>query len=146
MATETTGTLLHPEAVEHLPSFIVPPGATDWLLVGCGIFLILVIIGIGVFYLKLHALPEHMAHRGQKVQYEIVAVLALIALFTHNHAFWIVGLLLALIPIPDLSTPLSSMAASLHRMANRSPDAAPPAAEVTPNVHLLNQPHSQAGG
>lgn len=145
MATESAASMLHPEAVQHLPPFVVPPGSTDWLLVGCGVFLILVVIGIGVFYLKLHALPEHMAHRGQKVQYEIVAVLALISLFTHNHAFWIVGLLLALIPIPDLSTPLSSMAHSLDRIASRGPGS-PPVAEAAPNVHVLNQPHGQAGG
>ena len=59
-------------------------------------------VGIGIFYLKLHALPERMSHRGQKVQMEIVAVLALIALFTHNHIFWIIGLLLAFIRDPGL--------------------------------------------
>jgi hypothetical protein len=62
-------------------------------------------------------LPEQMAHRGQKIQFEIVAVLALLALFTHNHAFWIAGLLLALIPLPDFTTPLSSIAGSLERIA-----------------------------
>lgn len=128
MATGTeTATLLHPEAVHHLPPFITPPGATDWWLVAMGIFLLAMVVGIGVFYLKLHALPEHMAHRGQKVQYEIVAVLALIALFTHNHAFWIVGLLLAMIPIPDFATPLASMARSLGRMAGGPVDDVPPA-------------------
>ena len=125
MATEAeTVAMLHPEAAHHLPPFIAVPGATDWFLVGMGLFLIAVIVGIGVFYLKLHALPEHMAHRGQKVQFEIVAVLALVALFTHNHAFWIAGLLLAMVPIPDFSTPLASMAQSLGRMAGR------PAGEV----------------
>ena len=85
------------------------------------------VVGIGVFYLKLHALPEHMAHSGQKVQFEIVAVLALIALFTHNHAFWIAGLLLAMIPIPDFTTPLKSMAASLGLMArSQEPHATEP--------------------
>jgi hypothetical protein len=125
-----TAPLPHPDAVHHLPPFISMPGTTDWFLVGTGIFLLLVIVAIGVFYLKLHALPEHMAHRGQKVQYEIVAVLALISLFTHNHAFWIVGLLLALIPIPDISTPLSSMAQSLGRMARR--DGGDPAVATLP--------------
>ncbi|WP_353471783.1 hypothetical protein PVT71_10765 [Salipiger sp. H15] len=120
MATAVdTGTLLHPEAVQHLPPFITQPGETDWFLVAMAIFLLAVIVGIGVFYLKLHALPEHMAHRGQKVQFEIVAVLALIALFTHNHAFWIVALLLAMVPIPNISTPLASMARSLGIMSGQ---------------------------
>jgi hypothetical protein len=82
------------------------------------------VIGIGIFYFKLHALPEQMAHRGQKVQFEIVAVLALIALFTHNHAFWIAGLLLALIPLPDFMTPLYSIAGSLERIAASAAPAA----------------------
>jgi hypothetical protein len=114
-----TADLLHPEAIHHLPPFITMPGQTDWFLVAMGIFLVLIIVGIGVFYLKLHALPEHMAHRGQKIQFEIVAVLCLIALFTHNHAFWIVGLLLAMVPIPDFTTPLTSMARSLGVMSGR---------------------------
>jgi hypothetical protein len=95
-----------------------------------GVFLIVVIVGIGVLFLKLHSLPEHMAHRGQKVQFEIVAVLALISLFTHNHAFWIAGLLLAMIPLPDFSTPLSSMASSLGRIAGRNSE--PPPAALPP--------------
>lgn len=110
---------VHPLAPHHMPFYITDPGQTDWLFIAMGIFVLLAIIGIGVVYFQLHALPEHMAHRGQKVQFEIVAVLALLALFTHNHAFWIAGLLLALVPLPDISTPLTSMAQSLRRMAPR---------------------------
>ncbi len=117
----------HPEATGHLPSFITAPGATDWFLVASGIFLLAAIVGIGVFYLKLHHLPDHLAHGGQKIQYEIVAVLCLIALFTHNHAFWIAALLLAMLPIPNFTTPLRSMARSLVRMSRRPEDAPPPA-------------------
>jgi hypothetical protein len=104
----------------HLPFFITLQGETDWLLLAMMLLLVAAVVGIGVFYLKLHSLPEHMAHRGQKVQYEIVAVLALLALFTHNHVFWILGLLLALIPIPDFITPIASMAQSLGRMAEKA--------------------------
>jgi hypothetical protein len=74
---------------------------------------------VGVLYLRLHHLPEHIAHKGQKIQYEIVAVLALLAMFTHNHLFWIAGLLLALVQVPDFSTPLGRMADSLAVMATR---------------------------
>ena len=118
---------LHPLAPHHLPPFIAEPGHADWLFVVTGFIVVLAIVGIGVFYFRLHALPEHMAHRGQKVQFEIVAVLALIALFTHNHAFWIAALLLALVPLPDFSSPLSSMAQSLSRMAGRNRANEPPA-------------------
>ena len=125
---------LHPAASHHLPPFVTAPGETDVLLWAMGIFLLLAVIGIGVFYFKLHALPEQMAHRGQKIQFEIVAVLALLALFTHNHLFWVAGLLLALIPLPDFTTPLTSIAQSLNRIAEHSepPRPTPPAAEPVP--------------
>lgn len=116
---------VHPVAPHHLPWFITTPGQTDALMVAMGMFILLAIVAIGVFYFKLHALPEQMAHRGQKIQFEIVAVLALIALFTHNHAFWIAALLLALVPLPDFTTPLRSMASSLGRMAGRGQPAEP---------------------
>jgi NADH:ubiquinone oxidoreductase subunit 5 (subunit L)/multisubunit Na+/H+ antiporter MnhA subunit len=108
---------IHPEATHHLPFFITAPGETDILMNVMMVFLILVVFLIGILYLRLHALPEHMAHGTQKVQYEIVAVLALISLFTHNHLYWIIGLLLALVQIPDFSTPLARMADSLAKMA-----------------------------
>lgn len=126
---------VHPLTPHHLPAFFTAPGQTDALLVGVGIFLIVAVIGIGVFYFRLHALPEQLAHGGQKLQFQLVAVLALISLFTHNHAFWIAGLLLALVPMPDFSTPLSSMADSLRRMARRDePDGggARPQGQVQP--------------
>ena len=110
----------HPLATEHWPMFLTAPGDTDVLLVGMAIFMVAAVIGIGVFYFKLHSLPEQMAHRGQKVQFEIVAVLGLLSLFTHNHLFWIAGLLLAFVPLPDFSTPLTSMAQSLGKMAGGS--------------------------
>ena len=118
---------LHPAAMPHLPFFVTAPGETDGLFVTMAIFVLLAVIGIGIFYFKLHALPEQMAHRGQKVQFEIVAVLALLALFTHNHAFWIAGLLLALVPLPDFTTPLRSIARSLERIAGGREPAVPPA-------------------
>ena len=61
---------------------------------------------VGVLYFRLHALPERFAHK--KVQFEIVCVLALLAMFTHMHIFWIAGLLLALIDFPDFSGLLRS--------------------------------------
>jgi hypothetical protein len=60
-----------------------------------------------------------MSHRANMVQMEIVAVLALISLFTHNHIFWIIGLLLAFIRIPDFSTPMVSIAESLEKLSGR---------------------------
>jgi hypothetical protein len=109
----------HPAAIDYLPVFITEPGQTDYLFVGVVIFLLLAILIIGNLYFQLHAVPERMAHRTSKVQMEIVAVLALISLFTHNHLFWIAGLLLAFVQIPDFSTPLYSIAQSLARLSGR---------------------------
>ena len=108
---------INPAAPHHLPWFITAPGASDGLFTAMIIFLIVVLLLIGVLYFKLHALPEHMAHRTSKVQMEIVAVLAVIALFTHDHIFWIAGLLLAFVQLPDFSTPINAMAQSLQRIA-----------------------------
>lgn len=108
---------IHPAAVKHLPGFITAPGQTDYLFVVTVVLLIGAVLLVGNLYLRLHALPEQLAHRSKKVQLEIVAVLALIALFTHQHLFWIAALLLALIPLPDFSTPIASMARSLEKLA-----------------------------
>lgn len=109
---------IHPAAPHHLPLFITAPGETDSFLVGAAIFLVVMVLAAGSLYFRLHALPEHLAHRtGSKLQFEVVAVLSLIALFTHNSAFWIAALMLALIPIPNLHGPLVSMAESLGALA-----------------------------
>src|SRR5580704_13602090 len=109
--------LLHPSAPHDLPGFITAPGDTDVLMVVVGIVLIGAVLMVGNFYLRLHALPEQMAHKSQKLQFEIVAVLSLLALFTHIHLFWVAGLLLAMIDLPDWGTPLRSIAGSVKQIA-----------------------------
>lgn len=109
---------MNPAAPHHLPPFITAPGESDVFLNGAALFLVVMVLLVGSFYFRLHALPEHMAHRhANKLQFEVVAVLALIALFTHNNFFWIAALLLALVPIPDFYAPLAAIAGSLARMA-----------------------------
>ena len=44
--------------------------------------------GLGVVFFRLHSLPERLGHK--KLQFEIVAVLCLLSLFTHIHLFWVV--------------------------------------------------------
>ena len=112
---------LNPAAPHHLPVFITAPGETDILMVVTAVFLVLAVLTIGLLFLRLHTLPERMAHRRHKLQFEIVAVLGLLALFTHMHIFWVAGLLLALIDIPDFLGPLRRMAGSLERIAGISP-------------------------
>jgi len=114
---------IHPAAIEHLPIFITAPGQTDWLFNVTIVIILAMVLIIGNLYFQLHALPERMAHGSKKVQMEIVAVLCLIALFTHNHLFWIAGLLLAFIDLPDFKTPMSSIARSLETLSGRDPAA-----------------------
>jgi hypothetical protein len=120
---------LHPAAPHHLPSFITPPGETDVLMVIMAIVLVLAVLGFGLLFLRLHTLPERMAHRSQKLQFEIVAVLGLIALFTHMHIFWVIGLILAFIEFPDFGTPLRRIAGSIEKIAGVKPGEG--AAEIT---------------
>jgi hypothetical protein len=114
---------LHPAATQHLPMFITAPGHTDVLMVIMAFVLIGVVVGFGVLFLRLHTLPERVAHRGHKIQFEIVAILGLIALFTHMHIFWVIGLLLAFIDIPDFGGFLGRIAGSVERMAGVKPGA-----------------------
>ena len=108
---------LHPSAAHSVPAFIVPPGGADVLMVLMAGFLALAVLAFGILFFRLHALPEQIAHRGHKIQFEIVAVLGLISLFTHMHIFWIAGLLLALVELPDFSGLLGRIAGSVETMA-----------------------------
>jgi hypothetical protein len=110
-------TEVNPAATHHLPLFITPPGNTDILIVVTAVFLLIVVVAFGLLFLRLHSLPERMAHRGNKLQFEIVAVLCLIALFTHVHAFWIAALLLALIDFPDIGDWMRRIAGGVERIA-----------------------------
>jgi hypothetical protein len=116
----------HPLATPHLPIFITAPGQTDVLMVVMTLILLAAVLGAGVFFFWLHSLPERMVHN--RAQYDLVAVLALLSLFTHIHAFWVAALILALIKIPDFtfpnfSEPLDSIAGSLETIAVKSAPA-----------------------
>lgn len=111
---------VNPAATHNLPIFITPPGETDVLMVVTAGFLFAVVVAFGLLFLRLHSLPERMAHRGHKLQFEIVAVLCLVALFTHNHAFWIVALLLALIDLPDIGSWMGRIAGGVERIAGNT--------------------------
>jgi hypothetical protein len=119
-------------------------------MVGVAVFLVIAVLAVGILFLRLHTLPERMAHKGHKLQFEIVAVLGLLALFTHMHIFWVAGLLLALVDLPDFGTPLNRMAGSLEKIAEVEPgdgaDKMP--AQPTPRgapkphgAHVMEDPH-----
>jgi hypothetical protein len=110
----------HPAAPEHLPWFVTAPGSTDVLYIITTVLVVVTVVLLGVLFFWLHSLPERMGHK--KLQFEIVAVLGLISLFTHQHIFWIMGLLLALIDLPDLMSPLRRIADSSEKIAGVKPN------------------------
>lgn len=138
---------VHPLAPHHLPGFITPPGETDSLMVVTAIMLLLAVLGVGLVFLRLHTLPERMAHKSQKLQFEIVAVLGLLALFTHVHLFWVAGLLLALIDIPDFSGQFGRMAHALERIAGVKPPPSEADLDEPPpgdTAHAASESHPPA--
>ncbi|MDF2618506.1 MAG: hypothetical protein K0S00_1165 [Xanthobacteraceae bacterium] len=113
----------HAAASGHLPFFITPPDGTDVLMGIAAVTLIGAVLLTGVLFLTLHSLPERMAHKGQKLQFEIVAVLCLLALFTHTHIFWVAALLLAFVDLPDFLSPLNRIARASETVAGLPPPA-----------------------
>lgn len=111
----------NPLATHHLPMFVTAPGQTDGLMVVAGLILMVALVGFGVLFFRLHTLPERVAHKSKKIQFEIVAVLGLIALFTHMHIFWVAGLLLALIDLPTYGDSLERIAGSAEKLAGVTP-------------------------
>jgi hypothetical protein len=130
---------VHPAAPHHLPGFITAPGETDVLMVIMAIVLIVAVLAFGNIFLRLHTLPERMAHGAQKLQFEIVAVLGLLALFTHQHIFWVAGLLLALVDLPDFGTPLRRIAGSLESLAKIPPGEGNTAADEAERARAPSQ-------
>jgi hypothetical protein len=120
----------NPIATEHLPFFVTAPGQTDVLFNITMVFVIAVIVLTGVVFLTIHSLPERMAHKSKKLQFDVVAVLCLLALFTHEHVYWIAALLLAFIDIPDFLTPVKRIAASVETIAGQEGADSPEASET----------------
>jgi hypothetical protein len=105
----------NPAAGDHIPWFLPGPDGSDGLLIASAVIVAVVVLLIGVLFFTLHSLPERMGHK--KFQFEIVAVLGLLSLFTHIHLFWVIGLLLALIDIPDFTTPLRRIASAVETIS-----------------------------
>lgn len=112
---------VHALAPHALPAFITAPGETDTLFVIATVIVLVSVAGAGALFFRLHSLPERLAHGAKKLQFEIVAVLGLISLFTHIHLFWVAGLLLALIDIPDWGAPLRRIAQAAETIAGTKP-------------------------
>lgn len=125
---------------DHVPFFVTGPGQSDILLGIVALVLIGAVLAAGVLFFWLHSLPERMVHN--RAQFDIVAVLALLSLFTHIHAFWVAALLLAFVKFPkfsvtDVSGPLDRIANSLEsaveaREAKNEAAKQPPAKPIAP--------------
>jgi hypothetical protein len=84
-----------------------------------------------------------MAHKHNNIQLQIITVLAILALFTHNNIFWVAALLLAVVRLPDFTTPINSIAKSLEQLAQRSStEAAPTLNEQKETSDAAKEPHA----
>jgi hypothetical protein len=138
----------NPIAAHHLPFFVTPPGQTDvlfnitlWFVVAC-------IILTGVIFLTIHSLPERMAHKSKKILLDLIALLCLLALLTHQHLFWFIAIILAFIDIPDFLTPVNRIASSVAAMAEQEAGGKP--ADVSPSgspeAAKVDEPHVKKQG
>ena len=91
-------------------------------------------------------MPERLAHKSQKLQFEIVAVLGLLALFTHNHLFWVIGLFLAMVDLPDFGTPLRRIAGSVEKMAGVPAEPDPAEIPKQAAMHVTAAPAAAHSG
>lgn len=119
----------NPIATTHVPFFITAPGETDVLFNVTLVFVVACIILTGVVFLTIHSLPERMAHKSKKILLDLIALLCLLALLTHEHLFWFAAIVLAFIDIPDFLTPVNRIASSVATMAGQEAGEKP--AEVS---------------
>jgi hypothetical protein len=115
---------IHPAAPHHLPVYIPRPDGSDPLFTVVVVSIVILCLLAGVIYFKLHSLPEQMGERANSTQLQLISILAILALFTHNNAFWVLALLIAAIRLPDYLTPLQGIAKSLGKIAANQPEAA----------------------
>ncbi len=115
MASNTPHTL----ATEHLPMFVSGQGETDVFFIVVVVMAIVATMSIGALYFTLHSLPERMAHKVNSNQIQLISIMLLVALFTHNNYFFIGALLLAAVRFPDWTTPLNSISKSLEEQAKK---------------------------
>jgi phosphatidylglycerophosphate synthase len=127
-------------STEHIPGYLA--GAdSDPLMIAMAVVLVISILVAGVLYFKLHAVPEHIAHGKNHTQMQLIAILTILALFTHNNIFWIAALVLAVVEFPDFLSPLKSIAKSLETIAkakNSDAEAAPEEKVVKQHMNKEN--------
>jgi len=77
-----------------------------------------------------------MAHKSKKILLDLIALLCLLALLTHEHLFWFIAIVLAFIDIPDFLTPVNRIAKSMESLAGQE------AGEEPPDVSTSNPPEA----
>ncbi|MBO9447225.1 hypothetical protein [Ruegeria sp. R14_0] len=122
---------LHPLATGHIPSYVTQADGSDFLLTFMFVFTVLVIVLIGVGYFTLHSIPEKIAHESNHPQFQLVGILALLALFTHNGLFWVAAILVAGFQFPDVAAPLRAIADAIRSLGKQSDDAPAPQPQAT---------------
>lgn len=138
----------NPIATTHVPFFITAPGETDVLFNATLVILVGCVILTGVVFLTIHSLPERMAHKSKKILLDLIALLCLLALLTHNHFFWFVAIVLAFIDIPDFLTPVNRIASSVESMARQEAGDKPAdvSTSESPEVATADEPHPKKQG
>ena len=136
---------LHDLAPHHIPRYIPGPDGSDPLFTIVVVLVLVLALVLGSVYFKLHALPERMAHSKNSTQLQLIAVLAILALLTHNNVFWVGALLLAVVRLPDFITPLNSIDRSLQTLAERSEEKTEISAvpEPEPETVAVPSPENQ---
>lgn len=127
---------LHPMATGHIPSYVTQADGSDFLLTFMFIFTVLVIVLIGVGYFTLHSIPEKLAHESNHPQFQLVGILALLALFTHNGLFWVAAVLVAGFQFPDVAAPLRAIADAIRSLGTERSEGP---ALVQPTDHTAQQ-------
>ncbi|WP_370246295.1 MULTISPECIES: hypothetical protein [Ruegeria] len=125
---------LHPMATGHIPSYVTQADGSDFLLTFMFVFTVLVIVLIGVGYFTLHSIPEKIAHESNHPQFQLVGILALLALFTHNGLFWVAAILVAGFQFPDVAAPLRAIADAIRSLGNQGNDVPAPATPSQPTA------------
>jgi hypothetical protein len=138
----------NPAATTHLPFFITAPGDTDVLFNVTLVFVVACIILTGVVFLTIHSLPERMAHKSKKVLLDLIALLCLLALLTHEHLFWFIAIVLAFIDIPDFLTPVNRIANSVATMVGQDAGEKPAVVSTSalPEAAKVAEPHVKKPG
>lgn len=135
---------LHPMATGHIPRYVVAADGSDYLFSAMVVFFVILVVLIGVGYLTLHSVPEKMAHENNHPQFQLVGILALLALFTHNGIFWIAAVLVAGFQFPDFASPLRNIADAIRSLGGAiAPEPVPEAPAPTPGVSEVTDVQEQ---